>query len=459
MPPVETDILATMRPDGTRRWLRPVVSPGKWWRRRRAVAWGLICIYAITPFLTWGGLPLAQFDIPGRRLVFFGMVLRPTDMILLALLTIMGFLVLFFATAVLGRVWCGWICPQTVYLEFLYRPLERLLLGTGSQRRSWGGVRMTLLAAAYIVVSAHLANTFIAWFVGARPLHEWITHSPAAHPTAFSVFLIITVGMLFLFGYFREQLCSVVCPYGRFQAALLDRRSLIVGYDRRRGEPRGALGRSSGSCVDCKLCVRTCPQGVDIRNGMQMECMQCTQCIDACDRVMTTLHLPTGLIRYGSQESFEPGNGPVKRSRLLVYPALLLILAVVFGIVVANRRPIAVSQIRVQDVPFTSTDAGQVHSVFRLQLENRTAETVLCTLTAVAPARLELNPQVELAPYGAAEIEAVALSAPADFTQGRRSIAIEVSGESLGPFPATVTLLGPLTLPAAQPATAVGGAP
>ena len=448
-------LLATMDADGSRKWIAPTLSTGAWWKRRRVVAWVLIALYATTPFLTWRGAPLVQFDIPGRRLLFFGTVLRPTDTAILALLTLSVFVAIFLLTAVLGRVWCGWACPQTVYLEFVYRPLERLFIGDrgSAVRRKATGVRIALLALAYLLVSAHLANTFVAWFVGAQPLTHWIFQSPANHPVAFTTFALLTSAMLFLFAYFREQLCSLVCPYGRFQSALLDRGSMIVGYDALRGEPRGRKGTTTGQCVDCSMCVRTCPTGIDIRRGLQLECVQCTQCIDACDQVMHTLRLPTGLIRYGSQDSFERTPPKRVRLRLVAYPIVLL--ALIAGVVtlIATRTPLAVTQLRVQDQRFVLR-GDEVRTPIRIRVDNRHAESVTVTIDAAAPARLEHPITLTVPSFGSVDGALSVVSQLDQFVGGRRTVTLHADTGSLK-HEASITVLGPLSLP---PRTAGGSA-
>ncbi len=478
LPPPEGMLIPTMDVAGRRRWLSPHLVKGMWWKRRGIVACVLIAIYAITPFLSYRNLPLVQFDIPARRLVFFGTVLRPTDTLLLALLTLIAFVTLFWLTAMLGRVWCGWACPQTVYLEFVFRPLQRWLLGErksahAAKPAAW---RVVTLAAAYIVVSAHLSNTFVAWFVGAKPLAHAMFSPPSQHPVAFTTFVAMTLAMLFLFGYFREQLCSIVCPYGRLQSVLLDRRSLIVGYDALRGEPRGKLtagcGTSKGQCVDCNLCVRTCPAGIDIRKGLQMECVHCTQCIDACDKVMTTLNLPLGLIRYGSQASFETGKQQRRallvgvprftesqasfetgkqqrrlRPRVVIYPIILLGLITAFGLVLAARSPLALTQLRIQDERFTTDDAGSIRTPVRVRLDNRTDTLRVCEIRADASTTLVGIAAVIVPAFEGIETEFTLISAPEHFTRGRRSVALRVIDNLDSPLEATVTILGPMTLP------------
>lgn len=332
MPGEPPRVLATLNDDGSRRWLKPRVSPGRFLSRRRAVAYGLILLFTAIPYIQVGGRPLVLLDLPARRFTIFGVTFLPTDTVLLALFMVSVFVGVFLLTALLGRVWCGWACPQTVYMEFVYRPIERLLEGSPGRRRKGvlaeSGVGKVLKFGAFLVVSLFLAHTFLAYFVGVERLAHWVTRSPLEHPSGFLIVAAVTGLMLFDFGYFREQMCLVACPYGRFQSALLDRSSLIVSYDRKRGEPRGrktvslplvdGAGSARGDCVDCGLCVATCPTGIDIREGLQMECVHCAQCIDACDAVMTKLGMPRGLIRYSSQDAIEGKQARFLRPRVVI---------------------------------------------------------------------------------------------------------------------------------------------
>ena len=498
----EGRVLATLEEDGRRRWIRPRVSAGRWWRRRRVVAWLLIALYTVVPFTTWGGMPTVLLDLVERKFVFFGTVFRPTETLLFGLLFLSVFATVFLLTALFGRVWCGWACPQTVYMEFVYRPLERIFLGRAAldAKAAVAPLRRVAMYTAFLVVSAHLANTLLAWFVGAERLNDWIfTSPPTAHPVAFLVFAAVTLLMMFDFAFFREQLCSLVCPYGRLQSALLDRDSLIVGYDARRGEPRrksaarsrtagaahgcsgscgcdsrGGCGSGSacagsgrghgrgihaapvavGDCVDCTLCVQTCPAGIDIRDGLQLECIHCTQCIDACDAVMSRLGRPTGLIRHGSQRTLagEPKRGI--RMRLVVYPLLLAVLLAGFIVLLARRKDAFVAVLRTQGVPYVVHAAGdedeRIESIVRMRIDNRSREARRYSVRGVEGVRLARAGSVEIAGDSSGEIDVVVVSRPADFRLGRRAVRLEISEEGGrdGAFLENLEthVLGPLTL-------------
>ncbi|MGE3106868.1 MAG: cytochrome c oxidase accessory protein CcoG [Phycisphaerales bacterium] len=402
MPDLVDGGLSTLRKDGRRRWLTPKVSKGRFLSARRAVAYGLIVLFTALPYVKMAGKPVVLLDIPARRFTFFGVTFLPTDTLLLALLMVGVFLTVFFVTALFGRVWCGWGCPQTVYMEFVYRPIERLFEGApGRAKRGWlqtSGAGKPLKYVAYLLVSLVLAHTFLAYFVGVDRLWHWVQRSPAEHPEGFLVVAIVTAAMMFDFAYFREQTCIVACPYGRFQSVMLDRQSMIVTYDRQRGEPRGkkaakkgARGVSAGAadlslpvmgavmesdrvgdCVDCHLCVTTCPTGIDIRNGLQMECIGCAQCIDACDAVMTKIGRPRGLIRYSSTAAVIGEKPRLIRARVIVYPAVLAIVLTGFLIALLSREPADVTVLRGLGAPFTEQGNGMIENAVRIKVVNRT---------------------------------------------------------------------------------------
>lgn len=390
-------VLSTLNKDGSRRWLRPRLSRGRFLSARRAFAWVLILLFTILPHVDLAGRPAVLLDIARREFTILGFTFLPTDTLLLAVFLLSVFVAVFLLTALFGRVWCGWACPQTVYLEFLYRPLERFFDGAPGRRpRCPGplGLRVALKVATFVLASLFIAHTFLAYFVGADTLRVWVTRSPLEHPVSFVVMAAVTGLMLFDFGFFREQTCIVACPYGRFQSVLLDRHSLIVGYDRARGEPRGKVRRAPdavslpvlptttriGDCVDCGLCVATCPTGIDIRDGLQMECVGCAQCIDACDAVMARLHRPRGLIRYSSQATLDGLKPRLLRPRVIVYPLLLGALLMLLAVLLRISPAADVSLLRTPGIPFTILPDGRVANTMRVKIINRRPDAASFTI-------------------------------------------------------------------------------
>lgn len=340
--------------DGTRKRIEPAPVHGRFDRARHVVFSVLVAIWALLPIVPINGNPALFLDVERRRFFVFGGTFTPHDFWLVFFLaTGVGF-GLVYATALAGRVWCGWACPQTVFTESFYRPIERL-----AKKRDW--LRHTL----FFFVSLAVAHVFIAYFVSIRALWAMMLGSPAQHPEAFAWMLALTAAFYGNFAFFREQLCVVLCPYGRLQSVLLDDDSLVIAYDEKRGEPRGKRGKTTGDCVDCRRCVVVCPTGIDIRNGLQMDCIACTACADACDEIMDKLERPRGLIKYQ--------RGKVLRPRMYLYTALLAIGAAVFFFSTRTRTSFDATLLRQPGAPFTRDESGDVRNGFVVHVINKSA--------------------------------------------------------------------------------------
>jgi cytochrome c oxidase accessory protein FixG len=441
-PEPEEQVLSTLNKDGSRRWIRPKLSTGRFYYWRLGLAWFLIAIFTVIPYVKVRGKPLILLDIPNREFTLFGTTFLPTDTFLLALL-LLGIVVgIFLLTALFGRVWCGWACPQTVYMEFLYRPIERWIEGKRSDQlkldRQGGGFRRMFKNGVFLILSVFLAHTFLAYFVGVETLFRWVRQSPLEHSTAFAVMLVTTMLMLADFGYFREQVCIVACPYGRFQSVLLDRKSLVIGYDYNRGEPRGKLRKGKdagdatprGDCIDCNACVVTCPTGIDIRDGVQMECIGCTQCIDACDVIMDRIGKPRGLVRYTSQDTLATGETRILRPRVVAYPALLIAVLGVLTFALVGKDSADVTLLRGIGSPFMTLPSGEVSNQLRIKIVNRSDEPRDYRVEIVDDEGLELvAPENPIAlDEGDSSTATVFVVAPvSEFTGGRREVRIRVS--------------------------------
>lgn len=462
------EVLSTLRSDGKRRWIYPVTSRGDHWKRRRVVGWGLIALFVALPLVKIDGKPAILLDIMTREFTFFGLTLYPTDTLLLMIFLLIVMLAVFLFTALLGRVWCGWACPQTVYLEFVYRPIEELIEGKASTRkrrdegpatfdRLW---RKVLKWTVFGVIAVALAHVFVAYFVGWDRLVVWMTGSPNEHWGFFVVMAATSALILFDFGFFREQMCTITCPYARFQSVLQDRDSLIVSYDPVRGEPRGRRSRAQreaekkgesialGDCIDCGACVRTCPTGIDIREGLQMECVACTQCIDACNDIMNSISKPEGLIRYTSENQVEGKPGRVLRPRVVGYSLLLVALVAAFVTVLSVRGGVEVNIGRAVGAPFLQMPDGDISNRLRFRVQNRTSTDATFTVRATDPADLEVKlvgPQKMTVPAGETKRVQAFVIAPAHVfdSQARREATFVVEGDDGTQEEAKFMLLGP----------------
>lgn len=443
-------VLSTLNPDGTRRWMRPKAAMGRWWQRRRIVAWILMVLFTAIPWIEVGGRPLMLLDVMHREFVFFGTTFQPTEVLLLALLLIGIFFGIFLITAMLGRGWCGWACPQTVYLEFLYRPIERWAEGShsGNSRKKVALWRKVLKYTLFLVFSLHLSNTFLAYFAGPTTVLEWSFGSPGDHPAAFAIVMGVAALMMFDFVFFREQMCTLVCPYARLQSALLDRDSLIVGYDEKRGEPRGKKshtddGQPHGDCIDCKLCVAACPTGIDIRDGLQLECIACTQCIDACDTVMDKIDRPRGLIRFASQNTLAGMAHKFFRPRVVVYPLLLLGIFGGLGYGLSHRASSEAMILRNQSSTWAESGEFVVQPV-SVRVSNRSDVARTYTLEVEAPSEVRGKPfPLILEPYGMSMVNLPIFTPATDFVEGKAKLRMVLRDEDEFEQELEQTLFGP----------------
>jgi cytochrome c oxidase accessory protein FixG len=380
------DRLATTDETGKRVYLYPAAVKGKYHSRRRWVHPLLLLVFMVLPWIYVGGRQLLLLDIAHREFFFFGLHFRAHDAPFVLFL-LLGFTFLIgLITAIWGRLWCGWACPQTVFTEALFRRIEAWIEGNHRDRKAldeggWSSEKILKKSAKWAVftlVSLVITHSFLAYFVGSRELIGMVSSSPAENWASFLVILFTTGLILFDFGWFREQFCVIMCPYGRFQSVMLDSQSMVVGYDPRRGEPRRgtqAPGAPAGDCVDCFRCVQVCPTGIDIRRGLQMECIACTACIDACDEVMTKIKKPLGLISYTTLAEL---NGRRRRKftgRAGIYAGLLLIAVTTLTVLLTRKEFLEVTVLRAGGSPYEIIPAANGNLVlnhFRVDLSNQT---------------------------------------------------------------------------------------
>lgn len=377
----ENETQPTIGEGGRRNWIYAREITGFFTKRRNLVAWILLAVYLGVPWLRWDGVPLLQVDVFARRLLLLGNYYYAQD-IRLFLPGFLAFIVfVFLFTAKWGRVWCGWACPQTVFLQFVFAPIEKMIEGKSFVRKardgkgfSWDKLwRKALKHVVFFIVAALIGNTALAYFWGRDNVLWALSNSPSVNPAGFAFVSAFTLVFYWVFAYFKEQACVIVCPYAKLQSVLLDERSLIVGYDAKRGEQRGrgAKREGLGDCVDCRQCIAVCPTGIDIRKGVQLECLHCTRCIDACDDIMTAWKKPSGLIRYASLSELSGHAVRSVRKRLLVYGALMTVLAAISAWLVFTRPEVSIDALRQGREPYVMLGADSVVNTYTLNLRNK----------------------------------------------------------------------------------------
>lgn len=382
--------LASVHRDGRRKWVYARKPSGRYYRARTWLSWLLLAFLFGAPFITFRGQPLILLNILERRFVFFGVVFWPQDFYLVVLIALTVLVTLALSTAAVGRVWCGWLCPQTIFLEMLFRKIEFLIEGSAAQqvRRDKGpwtadkAWRKGLKHVVFFGLSFVIANVFLAYIVGASALAEIVTDPPSEHLVGLVAITIFSLLFYGVFARFREQACTLACPYGRVMSALIDRDTITVTYDAVRGEPRTRLLHAQaaappadsprrGDCIDCAQCVTVCPTGIDIRNGIQLECVNCTACMDACDDVMTRLQRPTGLIRLTSHNAIRSGKTQWLTARVKAYAAVWLVLLTSAVTLVAARPVADVLVLRQPGLLFTTLDNDELANFYNVQVINR----------------------------------------------------------------------------------------
>ena len=420
-----TDRLATSDKHGNRVYLYPAEVKGRFRRLRTWVHSGLILIFLLLPWLQIDGRQAVLLDISARRFSIFGITFWAHDAPMLVFVFGGAALTLGLVTAVWGRVWCGWACPQTVFIDSLFRVIEKWIEGDHVARKKldiedWSVEKFCKKALKWVFFAGAtliIAHSFIAYFVGTEALGQMIRRSPSENPMSFSVMLFITGAILFDFGWFREQFCTVLCPYGRFQSLLMDDHSWLVTYDAKRGEPRKGTepeNGAKGDCVNCYRCVQVCPTGIDIRRGTQLECIGCTACIDACDDVMIRIQKPKGLIRYDSAVGLLGRKTKTFRARTIAYS--FLILGILSGLVstLVTRQPIEATFVRAVDTPYqeikNATGGIEIINRFKVDLSNQSFED----------AELDLSPSSEFSAKG---VTFVFAGRPIHIQAGKKSAA------------------------------------
>jgi cytochrome c oxidase accessory protein FixG len=424
-----------------RRKIYPRGVRGRFARLRVLAAWGLLGIFYLVPWLSLHSRQAVLFDLQNRKVYVLGLVLWPQDFIYITGLLVLAALSLFFFTALAGRLYCGYACPQTVWTEvFLW--IEGFAEGDRSERmkRDRGPwtfaklARKTLKHGLWIVLAAWTGFTFVGFFAPIRGLSGQILSGSLASWESFWIVLygLATYGNA---GWLREQVCKYMCPYARFQSAMFDRDTLIITYDAERGEPRGARKRGTrpvsgklGACTDCTWCVQVCPTGIDIRQGLQYECIACAACIDACDRVMDRMGYARGLIRYTTQNAMDHRRVSILRPRVMLYAGLLTALLAALGVSLALRSPVGLDVIRDRNALYRMLDDGRVENVYNVRILNKTEEAHRFEIFVKGPGELALDPSPARFTVGSGEVFPVGLRVrrPAYEPLGSETIQLEV---------------------------------
>lgn len=386
------DHLATVTEEGKRIWIYPKKPSGNFHKYRVIVAILLLVVLFFVPLIKVNGHPLMLLDILGRKFILFGISFGPHDFHLFAL-TIIGFIIsIFLFTVVYGRIFCGWICPQTIFMEMVFRKVEYLIEGDANKQKAlnnqpWNGEKIfkkTFKQIIFFLLAFLIANALLAWVIGIDSLVELVSKPISDVFGRFVAMMLFTGATYFMGAYFREQVCTMICPYGRLQGVMLDPNSIVIHYDYKRGEPRGKIKKNEeqnlGDCVDCHLCVDVCPTGIDIRNGTQLECINCTACIDACNDVMLKVKRPAGLIRYASKNEIETGTRKIFTPKAIGYTVVLFILFSLIGFLLSTRSDFELSIVRTAGLMAQEQPGDKLSNLYDVKIINKTFNTLPATL-------------------------------------------------------------------------------
>lgn len=397
------DRIATVDEKGKRKWVYAQKPKGKLYNIRTWVSWGFFALFFTLPFIKLNGRPLFLFNIPEGKFIIFGKIFWPQDFFIfgITMVTFIVFIILF--TAAFGRLFCGWVCPQTIFMEMLFRKIEYAIEGDASKQKllnnsPWTGKKIRIKATkhlAFYLFAFIIANYFLSYIIGIDELKKMISEPLSQHTLTFVSLLIFSGVFYGVYAYFREQACTVVCPYGRLQGVLLDRNSMIVAYDYKRGEPRGKYKKNKtvelaqGDCIDCFQCVKVCPTGIDIRNGTQMECVGCTACIDACNKMMDAVGSPRGLIRYASENGISGGKRLRYTGRMKFYTLLLFILAGIVTSLLLSRKDVDGTIVRAPGMLYQERGEDSISNLYVIKIVNKTLKDIPLTLRLEsAPGRI-----------------------------------------------------------------------
>ncbi len=386
------DHLATVTNTGKRKWVYPKKPSGKFYNARTIVSVLLLALLFGIPFIKINGQPFILLNFLDRNFILFGIPFGPHDFHLFGLAMITIIVSVFLFTVVFGRIFCGWLCPQTIFMEMVFRKIEYLIEGDANKQRQLDNSPLTkekffkksLKHIIFYSIAFIISNFFLSYIISMDSLIKIITDPPSQHATGLMLMILFAGVFYFVFSRFREQVCTMVCPYGRLQGVMLDQNSVVIAYDNLRGEPRGKIKRdeqrTNGDCIDCKLCVDVCPTGIDIRNGTQLECVNCTACIDACDTVMEKIKKPKGLIRYASKNEILTGKRNIFTPRAIGYTIVLLILVSLISSLLINRTELELTILRTPGLLYQEQPNNKISNLYDLKIVNKTFNSFTTSL-------------------------------------------------------------------------------
>ena len=383
--------------NGKRRWMYPVIRKGKFYNYRNWLSYAYLILFFTGPFLRINGEPLLLINVMERRFVLLGQVFWPQDFFLFVLAMLAFIVCIVFFTMAFGRIFCGWICPQTIFMEMVFRKVEIWIEGDAKYRRKLDEgpltcekiIKKTAKHTIFVVLSFMIANTFLAYVIGSENLIKIMTEPITQHWVGFISIWVFTALFYLVYSRVRELVCTVICPYGRLQGVLTDKHTLMVAYNYKRGEPRGKLSRKDGTpkgdCVDCGLCVDVCPTGIDIRKGPQLECVNCTMCIDACNHVMEKIHRDVNLIGFYSEEMIEESKKPAFTSRMKAYSVIIAVLFGVLAYFIYQRQDVDVTLMRSAGMLYQEQPGNYISNIYNADIINKTDKIQNIKLVADDP--------------------------------------------------------------------------
>jgi len=392
----KTDISFRDRPinldeQGSRKWVYAKKPKGKWYTRRSIFSWFVLLFFLAVPFIRIHGNPFVLLDIASRKFIIFGAIFWAQDTLILALLMLSFVLFIILFTVTFGRLWCGWACPQTIFLEMVFRKVEYLIEGDYRKRFKLDQAPWTIEKILkkvtkhflFILISMAMTNTFLLWFIGTEKWFVLVSEPVGENLNSFAIMLVVSGFFYWVYSSFREQICTMVCPYGRMQGVLLDSNSIVVSYDYKRGEPRGP--KTSGDCIDCRQCISVCPTAIDIRNGTQLECINCAACIDQCNNVMKATGKDPGLIRFDSEQGIQHGHKTIWNPRNRAYSVVLLILVSFFVYTLLSRPIIETTILRTPGLLYQENSDQTISNVYNLKIVNKTHDKLPLEIRLLSP--------------------------------------------------------------------------